>query len=234
MGALGCEEFTSLVLLCPSGTMHAVSFSLPPLPRLPFVATAEHAALPTFVRVEAHALTFTAGPGAGRSCRYDLVRRRAIDAAVIVAFTRTNAGRRSVYLRSAVRPPLALRDDSVTLDAGLWELPAGLVEHGEAPAEAAARELHEELGLRVDVPALVPLGGAVVPAPALIGERQFGFAVDVTGLPREEPALDGSLLELGGEVILVDAADLAAHLERDPIVDAKTELFLQRFLRSSP
>lgn len=234
MASLGCEEFTRLVLLGPSGTMRTVSFSLPPLPRLRFVASAENASTPSFVRVETQELAFVEGPQAGQSCRYDLVRRRAIDAAIIVAFTRTPAGRREVFLRSAIRPPLALRDDGVTLEAGLWELPAGLVEADEAPREAAARELLEELGIRVDPSSLVALGGPVVPMPALIGERQFGFAVDVTGVAIEEPGLDGSLLEMGGEIILVDAEALAAHLDRAPLVDAKTELFLRRFLRSWP
>jgi ADP-ribose pyrophosphatase len=214
--------------------MPTVSFSLPPLPRLRFVASAEHANTPAFVRVEAQRLAFVEGPQAGRACRYDLVRRRAIDAAIIVAFTRTPTGRREVFLRSAIRPPLALRDDGVALEPGLWELPAGLVEADEAPREAAARELHEELGIRVDPSSLVALGGPVVPMPALIGERQFGFAVDVTGVAIEEPGLDGSLLELGGEVIRADADALADHFDRAPLVDAKTELFLRRFLRSWP
>ena len=234
MGALGCEEFTRLVLLGPSGTMLGVPFSLPPLPRLRFVATANHGIAPAFVRVEPHDLAFVEGPQAGRGCRYDLVRRRAIDAAVIVAFTRSDDGRTEVFLRSALRPPLALRDDGVTLDPGLWELPAGLIEAGEAPREAAARELFEELGFRVNEASLLPLGGPVVPMPALIGERQVGFAVDVTGAAREEPALDGSLLELGGEVVRMDAHELAAHVDHEPLVDGKTELFLRRFLRTIP
>ncbi len=177
-------------------------------------------------------MRFIEGPALDQTFDYDLVRRRAIDAAVIVAFVRTPDGRFGVFLRSALRPPLALRDDGVVLNAGLWELPAGLVERDEDPREAAARELEEELGFVVDAASLVALGAPVLPAPALIGERQFGFAVDVTGITAKEPSLDGSLLELGGLIVCLDAESLAETLDAESLVDSKTELFLRRFLRS--
>ncbi len=181
--------------------------------------------------METHELHFEEGPARGRSCAYDIVRRRAVDAVVLVAFARRPGGGRDVFLRSALRPPLALRDDGVPIEAGLWELPAGLVEPGESPAVAAARELEEELGFAVSPEALRLLGAPVLPAPALIAERQFGFAVDVTDLEPRDPGLDGSLIELGGAIVRIEAGAAVRALAEEGLVDAKTELFLNRFLQ---
>lgn len=54
----------------------------------------------------------------------------------------------------------------------LLELPAGVVEPGEAPPAAAARELQEEVGLRPG--RLEPLGGFYV-APGWASEYLYGF-----------------------------------------------------------
>jgi predicted NUDIX family NTP pyrophosphohydrolase len=60
-------------------------------------------------------------------------------------------------------------------DAGAWMIPKGVIEHGEAPAEAALREFEEETGTRLDsVP--FPLatirqsGGKIVDAFAVEGD----------------------------------------------------------------
>lgn len=168
---------------------------------------------------------------------YDVVDRAALDASVIVAHFATAAGR-FVYLRSALRPPVASRDPSLRPALGpnpngaLWELPAGLVEPNEVgdtgPAESARRELAEELGFVVPVESMKPLGPSTYPAPGLIGERHFFFEVEVDPTTRSEPTCDGSPLERFGRVISLDLHEAIELCRSGVIDDAKTELGLRR------
>jgi ADP-ribose pyrophosphatase len=168
---------------------------------------------------------------------YDAVDRRALDAVVIVAHY-LEQGQRYVYLRSAVRPPLELRQSrkSPVPETGspcIWELPAGLVEPDEEDSlegvrRSAQRELAEELGFRVPAQALAPLGPSAFPAPGFVGERHFFFEVTVDPGTREEPSLDGSPLEHFGSVVAVALSDALLACDEGELEDEKTELALRR------
>lgn len=170
---------------------------------------------------------------------YDEVDRRAIDAAVMLAHYDDARGMPYIYLRSSVRPPVAMRDKARSPlreehdHGGLWELPAGLVEPGEQTPEGvvttAQRELLEELGFEVDTSRLVPLGPSVFPAPGICSERHFYFHVAVDPNQRRAPELDGSPLERFGEVIDVPLSDALAWCASGAIEDGKTEIALRRF-----
>lgn len=160
---------------------------------------------------------------------YDAVERRALDAAVMVVHHR-ESGRVCVWLRSCLRPPLALRHGALTpvLSAVLWEVAAGLVEPGESPRAAAAREVAEELGFDVTEESMLPLGHPTFPAPAMIGELHHFFHVEVDPSTRREPAGDGSTVEEGAEIVCVPLDEALAACRRGDLRDEKTELALRR------
>lgn len=175
---------------------------------------------------------------------YDEVDRTAIDAVVILAHFVAEGGVRHVYLRSALRPPVVFRDRARSpLPAhdpagSIWELPAGLVEVAEQSSRGlrvgALRELFEELGFRGDPDALVELGPSTFPAPGIIAERHFYFALEVVPEQRAEPELDGSALEHDGVVFSLPVDEALALCRSGVIVDAKTELGLRRLAERFP
>ena len=164
---------------------------------------------------------------------YDIATRAALDAVVFAACF-VAGGVRHVYLRSAVRPPCALRAVPPFHDGGLWELPAGLIEPGEDAAEAAARELGEELGFQAKPSDMRPLGDWTFPAAGVIGERHIFFFVTVDPGARSLPSEDGSALERFASIVSLPVADGLEHCRSGAIRDAKTELGLRRLAEIDP
>lgn len=159
--------------------------------------------------------------------RYDVAARAALDAVVIAAHF-VSGGARHVYLRSAIRPPCALRPIPPAHDGSLWELPAGLVEPGEDPALTAARELGEELGFSARASDMRALGPWTFPAPGMIGEHHVYFEIEVDPNARGVPTEDGSALERFAAIVSLPVAEALAHCKSGAIRDAKTELGLRR------
>jgi ADP-ribose pyrophosphatase len=181
-----------------------------------------------FLDVRRFQLTLAFPDGSrSKAFAYDVGTRAALDAVVFAAcFTR--GGVRHVYLRSAVRPPCALRTVPPEHAGGFWELPAGLIEPGEDAAEAAARELEEELGFRVAPADMRPLGPSTFPTPGVIAERHVFFYVEVDPAARASPSEDGSPLEQHAEIFSLPVAEAIEHCRAGQIPDAKTELGLRR------
>lgn len=214
--------------------MPAPAAALPPLPtirvRVARDRSAGALASGGFLNVSRFDLVVTYPDGTESDpFAYDVADRRALDAAIIVAHF-ASGGVRRVYLRSAVRPPCALRDLDPPHQGGLWEVPAGLVEPGEDPAAAAARELGEELGFVADAGAMRPLGPWMFPVPGMIAERNLYFSIEVDPLARATPTEDGSALERAAAICTVPLDEALEHCRRGTIRDAKTELALRRLV----
>jgi ADP-ribose pyrophosphatase len=203
---------------------------LPDLPKVELVVlgdrSSERHGFLTLKRLELRVSVGDEEPSA--PFRYDLIDRRALDAAVMAVHHVGAKGEVRVWLRSAIRPPVALRSIPPPSSGVLWELPAGLIEPGEAPVAAAARELEEELGFAVDPADLALLGEWTFPAPGFVGEAHWFFHARIDPAARKEPRGDGSALEEAARIIDVPLDDALRACKTGEIRDAKTELALRR------
>lgn len=69
------------------------------------------------------------------------------------------------------------------LGAGGWALPGGGVEKGEAPADAAIREVQEELGFAIEPGALKPFGEHVAVEKGGLKSKYYLFCVELLKKP---------------------------------------------------
>ena len=221
-----------------------------PLPALPTIAIAVVDDLTEtskcsegFLRVKRRKLALTFPDGrTSHAFAYDEAWRVALDAVAMAAHYVDEHGVRRVYLRSSVRPPIALRPEEPFVrpsrGGGLWELPAGLVEPGEIGEpglrRCAAREIEEELGLPVTDAQMVALGPGVFPSPGVIAERIYFYEVEVDPKTQAPPGLDGSPLEEGAEIVAYPLVDALALADEGFFDDMKTELGIRRLAARYP
>ena len=98
----------------------------------------------------------------------------------------------------------------------LWELPAGSVDEGESPEQAARRECHEEIG---QVPDTIIRIGAFYPTPGYCDEEMVFFRVSGLSEPTEAAEVDEDEDIEARTFALRDARDMVRSGE---ITDMKT------------
>jgi ADP-ribose pyrophosphatase len=122
---------------------------------------------------------------------------------------------------------ILIRQYRYTIDQWIWELPAGSLKPGEDPAEAAARECEEEIGL---FPARVERLRSFYPTPGFCDEEMIFYrcselrapAADSTARKDDDEDLEPRTFSLP------EARELVA---RGEIVDLKTALGLALLTR---
>jgi ADP-ribose pyrophosphatase len=82
---------------------------------------------------------------------------------------------------------ILIRQYRYAVNRWLWELPAGSVDEGETPEQAARRECHEEIG---QVPDTIVRLGSFFPTPGYCDEEMFFFRVSGLAVPTESAELD--------------------------------------------
>lgn len=102
----------------------------------------------------------------------------------------------------------------------LWELPAGSVDDGEQPEQAARRECHEEIGL---VPATVVRLTALYPTPGYCNEEMIFFRVSGLEQTDEQAQVDE---DEDIEARTFELREAREMVRRGEIVDMKTVVAL--------
>ena len=98
----------------------------------------------------------------------------------------------------------------------LWELPAGSVDEGEEPDQAAVRECHEEIG---QVPATVVRLASLFPTPGFCDEEMVFYRLSGLTTPAEAAEVDE---DEDIEPKTFALRDVREMIRRGEIVDMKT------------
>jgi ADP-ribose pyrophosphatase len=173
------------------------------------------------------------------SYRYDVADREAIDAVLMVLHAERPGAPEDplVCMRTALRPPLALRRGRALVvpdrrdEPVLWEMPAGLIEtdaKGERGVmETASRETEEETGLSVPPDRFARLGVEVFLSPGLVAEKLHVVHARVDHT-KAQKATATETVEQASRVEWWPLSDALARAARGEVEDCKTELALHR------
>jgi ADP-ribose pyrophosphatase len=125
---------------------------------------------------------------------------------------------RSVVLVPVPEPGklILVRQYRYAVNAFLWELPAGSVDEGESPEEAARRECHEEIEV---VPTTIVRLGALYPTPGYCDEEMIFFRLSGLEKTDEKAAVDE---DEDIEMQVFDLRDVREMIRRGEIQDMKT------------
>jgi ADP-ribose pyrophosphatase len=115
---------------------------------------------------------------------------------------------------------ILIRQYRYAINQWLWECPAGSVDEGETPEQAARRECHEEIG---QLPDTVVRLGAMFPTPGYCDEEMFFFRVSGLSVPEHEAEQDEDEDIEVREFTLKEAREM---VRRGEITDMKTVIAL--------
>ena len=115
---------------------------------------------------------------------------------------------------------ILIRQYRYAVNAHLWELPAGSVDEGETPDQAAGRECHEEIGL---VPSTIVRLAAMYPTPGYCDEEMVFFRVSGLEKTDEQAHVDE---DEDIEAKTFELRDAREMIRRGEIVDMKTVVAL--------
>lgn len=111
---------------------------------------------------------------------------------------------------------ILVRQYRYAVNAFLWELPAGSVDEGESPEQAARRECHEEIGL---VPSTIVRLSAIYPTPGYCDEQMVFFRLSGLEKTDEQAEVDE---DEDIEAQVFELRDAREMVRRGEIQDMKT------------
>lgn len=173
----------------------------------------------------------------------DIVERRQVDAVAIVLYEVVDTAETGkkvvrVLLRKGIRAPVYLRqhDDLNGRDepiySSVYEIVAGVLEDQDRGYEGvdrrAVEEAREEAGMDIGPDAVASLGGSFFPSPGITPEKVYLASCRANLENRGEAVGDGSVMEEGASVEILDLKTAIKMCRDGEIQDAKTEIALLR------